>query len=181
MVDFWADWCGPCQQIKPLFRQLHNMLGAITTFAKVDVDENEGAAQRFKIESLPTVLILRGGGRPEHVVAKLEGGGAGFAPRLLEAVKNLATPQDLALLAASARPDRPSAAAAAGVAVDANALKSLALAPLESLKEFVVQKTRLERGLQEVPSDVAALEDVGPHEAAQTAVASSMLVMLGLD
>lgn len=60
IVDFYADWCGPCKMLAPIFEQLSDELTAIT-FAKVDVDQSKELADQFKIKSIPTLLIFEKG------------------------------------------------------------------------------------------------------------------------
>ena len=58
MVDFWAEWCGPCQAIAPVLEELAEASGSRVTLMKVNVDENHGLAARYGIQSIPTILFL---------------------------------------------------------------------------------------------------------------------------
>ena len=91
VVKFSADWCGPCRQIAPIFRQMAMQISPVALFAHVDVDENEATAARFGVKSLPTLLFLRSGSgsggnnsSPSDVVGKIEGGGEGWPKAFYE-------------------------------------------------------------------------------------------------
>lgn len=68
LVDFWAEWCGPCKQIGPILDELSNELRGRFKIAKVDVDNNHRLAQMFSIRSLPTLLVLKSGIVQEQMV-----------------------------------------------------------------------------------------------------------------
>jgi len=69
VVDFWAEWCGPCRAVAPIIKDLATRYEGKVTVAKVDVDSNPGTAGRFGIRSIPTVLAFKGG----QVVGQLVG------------------------------------------------------------------------------------------------------------
>jgi thioredoxin 1 len=68
MVDFWAEWCGPCKAIAPVLEELARDAGGRLTLAKVNVDENHGLAARYGIRSIPTVLFVKDGKVLDQVV-----------------------------------------------------------------------------------------------------------------
>jgi thioredoxin 1 len=61
VVDFWAEWCGPCKAITPILTELADELGDQVTIAKVNVDDNPDLAMRYNVMSIPTLLVFSGG------------------------------------------------------------------------------------------------------------------------
>ncbi|HNT41595.1 MAG TPA: thioredoxin [Tenuifilaceae bacterium] len=61
VVDFWAEWCGPCRMIAPYIEQIADEYKDRAVVAKVDVDNNPGIAARFGIRNIPTVLFFKDG------------------------------------------------------------------------------------------------------------------------
>lgn len=61
LVDFWATWCPPCKIMNPILADLAGTYAGRMTVAKVDVDDNRALAERFKIESIPTLILFKDG------------------------------------------------------------------------------------------------------------------------
>ena len=61
LVDFWADWCGPCKMLTPTLEQLSNEYSDKIVVGKVNVDDNQQLASQYGIMSIPTVMIFKGG------------------------------------------------------------------------------------------------------------------------
>jgi len=61
LVDFWAEWCGPCKMIAPIVEELANEYDGKLKVGKMDVDSNQGVPTQFGIRSIPTLLIFKGG------------------------------------------------------------------------------------------------------------------------
>jgi len=61
LVDFWAEWCGPCRQIAPALEDLSRDLGAKVTIAKLNIDENPATPGKYGVRGIPTMMIFKGG------------------------------------------------------------------------------------------------------------------------
>ncbi|HUJ11802.1 MAG TPA: thioredoxin [Verrucomicrobiae bacterium] len=68
LVDFWAEWCGPCKMIAPLLDELADEKAGQLKIAKVNVDDNQELASRFGIRAIPTLLLFKGGQVQETIV-----------------------------------------------------------------------------------------------------------------
>ena len=72
VVDFSATWCGPCKMLAPVFEGVSNNMGDKAKFFKVDIDENNNIAQKYRISAVPTMIIFKDGVPVENL--------AGFMP-----------------------------------------------------------------------------------------------------
>ena len=68
LVDFWAEWCGPCKRLGPTVDALATEYAGKVTVGKVNVDENPNTSSKFQIRGIPTILIFKGGQVVESVV-----------------------------------------------------------------------------------------------------------------
>ncbi len=61
VVDFWAEWCGPCRMITPIIEELASEMDGKATIGKLNVDQNKEVSMKYGIRSIPTILILKDG------------------------------------------------------------------------------------------------------------------------
>jgi len=68
VVDFYADWCGPCRMVSPIIEQLSKEYAGRVKFAKVNTDENPDIAMRYGIMSIPTIIVFKNGQAASTVI-----------------------------------------------------------------------------------------------------------------
>ena len=61
LVDFWAEWCGPCKAIGPALEEISEAMGDKVTIAKLNIDENPSTPQTYNVRGIPTLLIFKNG------------------------------------------------------------------------------------------------------------------------
>ena len=71
IVDFWADWCGPCRMVSPIIEQLSNELSGKVVFGKLNVDKNPSVSNVFGIQSIPTIIIFKNGQVADRIVGAI--------------------------------------------------------------------------------------------------------------
>jgi len=71
LVDFWAEWCGPCKAIGPIVDQISTELEGKLKVCKVNVDEAQDLAAKFNVMSIPTLLVFKGGEQVEQIIGAM--------------------------------------------------------------------------------------------------------------
>ena len=61
LVDFWAEWCGPCKMIGPALEEIADELGGKVTIAKINIDENPDAPSKYGVRGIPTMILFKNG------------------------------------------------------------------------------------------------------------------------
>jgi thioredoxin 1 len=83
VVDFWAEWCGPCKMVAPVLAEIADEQSGKVRVAKVNVDEHPGLAQQFNVMSIPTLIVFKDGQEVQRIV------GAKGKAQLLEDLSRL--------------------------------------------------------------------------------------------
>ena len=74
LIDFWAEWCGPCKMIGPILEELSEEMDGVVKIVKLDVDKNNQTAMNYSIRSIPTLMIIRDGNvQGQHIGADSKG------------------------------------------------------------------------------------------------------------
>ncbi|MBI4257587.1 MAG: thioredoxin [Thaumarchaeota archaeon] len=68
VVDFWAEWCGPCRYMHPIFEYLASKYAGKVVFGRLNVDENQEIAARYEVFSIPTFVIFKSGAQLDRVI-----------------------------------------------------------------------------------------------------------------
>ena len=68
IIDFWAEWCGPCKMLGPIFEELSHDFTGKMKFTKLNVDENYNLAEEFGVRSIPTLVVVKQGKEAGRIV-----------------------------------------------------------------------------------------------------------------
>jgi thioredoxin 1 len=68
LVDFWAEWCGPCRMVAPALEELSDELGDRVTVAKLNIDDNPDVPSKYGVRGIPTMILFKGGEKVADLV-----------------------------------------------------------------------------------------------------------------
>jgi thioredoxin 1 len=68
LVDFWAEWCGPCKMVAPVLEEIADDKAGVLRIVKLNVDDNPRTAQRFQVMSIPTLMLFKNGEMQSRIV-----------------------------------------------------------------------------------------------------------------
>ena len=71
LVDFYADWCGPCRAVAPVLEELSNEFSGKLKIVKLNVDENEQTSMKYGVQSIPTMILFKSGKEIERIIGAL--------------------------------------------------------------------------------------------------------------
>ena len=71
LVDFWAQWCGPCRMVAPVLDQIANEMDGKVRVAKLDVDSNQSIAYQFQVSSIPTFILFKNGQMADRMMGAM--------------------------------------------------------------------------------------------------------------
>ncbi len=74
VIDFWAEWCGPCKMVAPVLDEISNEQVGKLQIAKLNVDENPNVAMRYGVQSIPTMLVFKDGELVDRIVGAMPKG-----------------------------------------------------------------------------------------------------------
>ena len=72
LVDFWAEWCGPCKSLAPVLHEIASLPSGKFKIAKVSVDDNPGIANKYSVMNIPTMIIFKAGEEVERLVGFMQ-------------------------------------------------------------------------------------------------------------
>jgi thioredoxin 1 len=74
LVDFWAEWCGPCRMVGPILEQMAEDMGGKVKIAKLNVDENQDLAIKYQVSSIPTFILFKNGAAADRMLGAMPKG-----------------------------------------------------------------------------------------------------------